>query len=232
MRLFQLSGTDRPIGLGYKPPWGDPYYDPTTDIPSDAVYLSAQGSLDAAWTAALATSSKTLVIDQDVVVANTSLGKANITLLGATVDGRLPKMALNVAPGATTKCLVYGVNGVVKARGIEFVGFGEVFGIAVASLTNYYYHESSLSGFQRFVPSGVAVSGMSGAGVALPYGGSGTAPNAVGVELSTTFDICDCVFTDCQGVACAVSDGGHLAPVKFQRNRLVGTWGGSTASPW
>jgi hypothetical protein len=227
MQLFQLSGTDRPIGLGYKPPWAEPYYDPTTDIPSDAVYLSVQGGLDAAWTAALATSSKTLVIDQDVAVASTSLGKANIALLGAPVEGRLPKMTLAIPSVAgTTRCLVYGVDGVVKARGIEFVGFGDVFGIAVASQNNYPYHEHSLSALQRFIPNGVLLSGMDGAGVALAYGGPGTVPSALGIELSTTFDICDCVFTDCQGVACAISDGGHLAPVKFQRNRLVGTWGG------
>jgi hypothetical protein len=168
------------------------------------------------------------VIDQDVVVQTTSLGKPNVTLLGALVDSRLPRVSLSGTPQNTTKCLVYGVDGVVKARGIEFVGFGDVFGIAVATLyaapDNYKFHEPSLYGLRRFVPAGVALPAPYGSGVGLAY--AGAVANAVGAELSTTFDICDCVFTDCEAVACVVSDGGHLAPVKFQRNRLAGTFGG------
>lgn len=239
-------GVGRPIGL-----WTDagaaalegwsPVYDPVAHPPVDALYLSAYAGNITNAVAAARTAGRDLKIDMDFNWPTGSFGRSNVKLWGIPVSGRMPKATatgVTFPPVNDQACAMYGVNGDCFARGIEFIGFGTVFGIALPSVYNpIYKHPVSgrtlvsggSSAVTRGVPAGVGpLPSSTKSGVGVAWSGTPTAIDAVpgGTSCGITFNITDCKFTDCQQVGIMVSDSFHAAPVIFQRNVLDGTHAG------
>jgi len=210
----------RPVGAGFRPPFLPPVYTaPPSQFPKLSTYKSLGAALDA-------NVGKAIIVDVDMSVTSADLCRHQVALYGQAIGGRKPKLTYTGQISQLTPALLYAVDGDHIARGIEFVGFGDIFDIAIPSINPapYSYHSGDAYGFARAVPQGMGMSSSKNKGVGLSID-TKKYPLIVGGE-GPTWDIVDCDFTNCEQVGQANSDSLTLAPVIAGGWHLVGTYGG------
>jgi hypothetical protein len=216
---------ERPIGLEYMVPgYERPEVPDNAIVWSEGEYEELEDAVEAAWLNDLP-----LYLDVPMEFSG-DFGSMELPVGLFGVEGVIIRNTGGIGSG--TPCGFYLIDGDSTIVGIEFIGFGTVFGMSTRSMSvergyelpwDIHGSRRSSYGTLRCIDAGTVVSGdTKGVGLPLDYS---VYPETT-VTTGPAIWISDCKFTDCESVLFEWSDCIGIGRIDFHRNILTGTFGG------